>query len=61
MSSPISSDDSKRQGATFSPPRGPGLYITYRCARCRLAKPCLGRKLQLVQGIKQFVCKDCVK
>ena len=61
MSSPISSDDSKRLGAAFSQPRGPGLHITYRCARCHLPKTPLGRKLQLVGGIKQFVCKDCAK
>lgn len=40
---------------------GAGMALSFRCARCNLPKAPLGRRLQMVQGIKQFVCKGCVE
>jgi hypothetical protein len=40
---------------------GTGMVLNFRCARCNLAKQMDGRRKQKVQGLKQFVCKGCVK
>lgn len=56
---PSNSDTSQRQGHRFALERGPGMRITFRCARCDQARDGAGRKLLRVQGVKQYVCKGC--
>lgn len=56
---PSDSDTSQRQGHRFAAPRGVGLMSNFLCARCRQPRMTLGRKLQLVKGVKQYVCKEC--
>ena len=33
----------------------------FLCAKCRQPRMTLGRKLQLVKGVKQYVCKGCAQ
>ena len=40
---------------------GTGHHVSFQCARCTLPKGALGRRLQLVKGLRQWVCKGCVK
>lgn len=49
-----------RQGLGGSQPRGPGMRITFRCARCHQPRDGAGRKLLRVQGVKQYVCRGCL-
>jgi hypothetical protein len=46
--------------ADRSTPSG-GHAMTFRCAACAGVRLVQGRKLQRVQGLRQFVCKGCVK
>ena len=56
---PSNSDTSQRVGHQFAAPRGVGLMSNFLCAKCRQPRMTLGRKLQLVKGVKQYVCKGC--
>lgn len=38
---------------------GPGMHITFKCAACSKVRSCFGRKLQRVQGLRQYVCSTC--
>ena len=42
-------------------PAGAGHYIGFLCPRCLLSKGPNGRRLQPVQGVRQYVCAGCVK
>lgn len=35
------------------------MMSNFLCAKCRQPRMTLGRKLQLVKGVKQYVCKGC--
>jgi hypothetical protein len=59
VGTPISSDDTLRLGHAWGAQRGPGMHITFRCAKCNQPRNSLGRKLMRVQGVKQYVCKGC--
>ncbi len=40
---------------------GAGMLIAFRCARCNQNRSMDGRKKQLVQGVKQYVCRGCAR
>lgn len=40
-------------------PVGAGHHISFFCALCNQPRNALGRKLQRVQGLRQWVCKGC--
>jgi hypothetical protein len=40
---------------------GTGMSQRFRCARCDKPSESQGRKLQRVQGVRQYVCKGCAK
>lgn len=42
-------------------PAGTGHGMSFKCAACVKPKPILGRKLQRVDGVRQFVCKGCAR
>ena len=48
-----------RLGHAWGAQRGPGMNITFRCAKCNQPRNSLGRKLMRLQGVKQYVCKGC--
>ena len=54
------SDDIKRPGIEFRY-ASPGMHINFRCARCNLSRPVLGRKVLSRQGVRMFVCRHCVE
>lgn len=56
----MTSDDSKRVGVSYTHPSPVGV-MTFRCGKCSVPRSMLGRKLQRVKGIRQFVCKQCVE
>lgn len=56
----MSSDDNTRTGIQFRY-AGPGMHINFRCARCNLSRPILGRKVLSRQGVKLMVCRHCVE
>ena len=56
---PANSDTSQRVGHQFAAPRGIGLHSNFMCARCNQPRMTQGRKLQRVQGVKQWVCRGC--
>lgn len=61
MARALNSDDSRRSGTTIPVSFGPGLYVSFRCPKCNLARATDGRKLQRFQGLKQYVCKHCAE
>jgi hypothetical protein len=40
---------------------GIGMIIAFLCARCGIRKEATGRRLQLVKGLRSWVCKGCIK
>jgi hypothetical protein len=42
-------------------PAGAGLFVGFLCARCGQNKSSNGRKLQMVKGLRTWVCAGCVK
>ena len=56
---PSNSDTSQRAGHQFARERGVGLHSNFLCAKCRQSRMTLGRKLQRVSGVKQYVCRGC--
>jgi iron only hydrogenase large subunit-like protein len=38
-----------------------GHYVTFLCPCCAKKKEALGRRLQRVQGVRQWVCRGCAK
>lgn len=58
----INSDDSvRRMPDGRYPPRGPGMSSTFRCGACGQAKSVVGRRMQRVAGLRQYVCAGCVR
>ncbi len=49
-----------KRGTAWSTQRGAGMHMTFRCARCNQPRTSLGRRLLRVQGVKQYVCKECL-
>ena len=41
--------------------QGTGMYNTFLCPLCAKFKGMDGRKIRLVQGLRQYVCKGCAK
>ena len=56
---PSNSDTCQRVGHQFAAPRGIGLHSLFQCAKCSQRRETRGRKLQRVQGVKQWVCRGC--
>lgn len=46
-------------GLRLAGPGGAG--ATFRCGRCTLFKSLHGRRMQRVQGLRQYVCAKCAK
>ena len=42
-------------------PVGMAHQSLFRCAACGNPRQCLGRRLQRVHGLRQWVCKGCAK
>ncbi len=42
-------------------PVGVGMASTFRCARCAGFRSITGRKLEKVQGVRQYVCASCAE
>lgn len=40
---------------------GSGHAMTFRCARCEQPKQTQGRRMQSVQGLRQYVCRECAR
>lgn len=38
-----------------------GYGMTFKCAACVKPKPIVGRKLQRVDGVRQYVCAGCAR
>lgn len=38
-----------------------GMSQSFRCGACCKPKPILGRRLQRVMGLRQYVCCGCAK
>lgn len=53
------SDSIKPRGDVVFRPVGVGMHMTMRCAKCGKDIPNLGRKWQLVRGVKQWVGTCC--
>lgn len=59
---PVTNSDNHRRAAdTAWRPAGVGMNPTFRCARCDKPRNSEGRKKQRVQGVPQYVCRECVK
>ena len=59
MNAPDSPTNTPRDVAQSQP--GVGHYSGFRCAACCQTKGTLGRKLQRVMGLRQYVCKGCYR
>ena len=58
----MSSDDSMRGVEPASRNPGTGQACAYACASCaKRFGSLLGRRLRLVQGVRQWVCPRCAK
>jgi hypothetical protein len=57
----MTSDDTRSPPDAKWQPTGVGMAPTFRCALCSKPRSPTGRKLQRVQGVRQWVCKYCVK
>ena len=40
---------------------GIGTAHTFRCGRCQGIRTTAGRRMQKVQGLRQYVCQACAK
>jgi hypothetical protein len=56
---PISSDNARAPADTPWKPRGIGLAVRFRCAKCDQPAGRLGSGLRFVCGLRQAVCKPC--
>jgi hypothetical protein len=57
----MNSDNSVKQPDAKWRHAGPGMSSLFRCALCGQARVTLGRKLQPVLGLRQWVCKGCAR
>jgi hypothetical protein len=55
----MSSDDIRPRPECGFRYAGPGLAYTFRCAKCNQPIRNYGRRLQLVNGVKQYVGQCC--
>lgn len=40
---------------------GAGMPMTFRCGACGEPRSVIGRKMQFVRGLRQYVCKGCYR
>ena len=52
-------DNSTKQSDVKWRHAGPGMSQQFRCAKCQLPSSMLGRKLQQVKGLRDWVCRKC--
>jgi predicted SprT family Zn-dependent metalloprotease len=57
----MTSDTATRRTESAFAYAGTGHAMSFLCAACQKHKPCTGRKLKRVQGIRQYVCRGCAK
>lgn len=55
----MSSDTSTKAPSPAWRHAGIGHSSTFLCARCRKGRTMLGRKIQTVRGMRDWVCADC--
>ena len=57
----MTSDESKFRPDVKWHTYGIGMSNTFRCAACEKPRQIMGRRMKAVQGLKQYVCKECAK
>lgn len=57
----MTSDDSKAPADTKFRHAGIGMSTAFLCLRCNVRRQSIGRRLQLVRGLRTWVCAGCAE
>ena len=57
----MNSDLKKRPSDVAWRAQGSVDVASFLCGRCGIKKGLIGRRMQIVRGVKQYVCRGCVK